>query len=141
MKDVQATGEAFSAQKKISSTTKHETFCPVLFLWVIFFPPGSYFDIIYGNRLKTINQFRSMWDPDPQHGLDLCLTLLYEDTIGGALRHLRYHDTCHTCLIGKEEDKEKLDQIHGGIHGALNTPCDQIKLNRRQQTVKSYIDV
>jgi hypothetical protein len=36
MKDAQAIGEAFSPQKRTSSTSKHENSVLFLFLWVIF---------------------------------------------------------------------------------------------------------
>jgi hypothetical protein len=36
IKDAQATGEAFSPQKRISSTSKHENSLLFLYLWVIF---------------------------------------------------------------------------------------------------------
>jgi len=36
MKDVQATGEAFSPQKRTPSPSKHEISILFLFLWVIF---------------------------------------------------------------------------------------------------------
>jgi hypothetical protein len=36
LKDAQATGEAFSPQKRTSSTSKHENSVLFLFLWVIF---------------------------------------------------------------------------------------------------------
>jgi hypothetical protein len=39
LKDVQATGEAFSPQKRTSSTLKHESSLFFLFLWVIFALP------------------------------------------------------------------------------------------------------
>jgi hypothetical protein len=35
IKDVQATGEAFSSQKRISNTSKHEISSLSVFLWVI----------------------------------------------------------------------------------------------------------
>ena len=39
--DVQATGGAFSLRKRTSSTSKLEMLNFFLFLWVIFYPPGS----------------------------------------------------------------------------------------------------
>jgi hypothetical protein len=52
MKDAQAIGEAFSPQKRTSSTSKHENSVLFLFLWVIF----------------------ALLDPDPatQTNADLC---------------------------------------------------------------------
>ncbi len=64
MKDAQATGEAFSPQKRTSSTTKHEN--SVLFSIFVghFCPPGTGSAIGMRIRIQQLQLMRIHADPD-----------------------------------------------------------------------------
>ncbi len=51
-KDVKATGEAFSPQRRTSSTSKNEIINFFSFLWVLFCPPGSRVTTLKKRKLK-----------------------------------------------------------------------------------------
>jgi len=71
IKDVQVTKEAFSYQKRISSTSKHEISYFFLLLWVLFALLDPYTDpnSEYGSGSTDliISGSNTDPDPDPQH--------------------------------------------------------------------------
>jgi hypothetical protein len=65
IKDVQTTDEAFSPQKRTTSTSKHE----ISELFSIF--AGHFFPAGYGSGFRILIESGSNLDPDPKHCVEL----------------------------------------------------------------------
>ncbi len=75
IKDVQVTKEAFSSQKRTSSTWKHEIYIFFLLLWVIFAlldPDPDTGDSEYGSGSTNLTESGSNTDPDPKNPGFVC---------------------------------------------------------------------
>jgi hypothetical protein len=81
-KDVQATEEAFSSQKRTSSTSKHEISKNFPILWVIFALLDPDRDSEYGSGSIALIESGSNTDPDPKPWCHIILMVYTVQTCG-----------------------------------------------------------
>jgi hypothetical protein len=96
IKDAQATGKSFSPQKRTSSTSKHEIFYFILFLWIIFALLDP--DPVAQINVDPVAQINVGPDPVAQINADPDPKPLLKDMdVENALRN--WVSRCKDCLI------------------------------------------